>query len=80
MGKVPKMTDFGNFAPVNLKSEKNDIAYRVGNFFSKILAKIFVSKKVILTALWRHKVVILANFRPFGGINYGFRLLTPCKT
>ena len=51
MGKVPKMTVFGNFAPVNLKSEKNDMAYRVGNFFSKILAKFFFSKKVILTAL-----------------------------
>ena len=45
MGKVPKMTVFGNFAPVNLKTEKNDIAYRVGNFFSKILAKFFFFEK-----------------------------------
>ena len=51
MGKVPKITVFGNFAPVNLKTEKKDIAYRVGIFFSKILAKFFFSKKVILTAL-----------------------------
>ena len=41
MGKVPKMTVFGNLAPVNLKTEKNDIAYHVGDFFSKILSKIF---------------------------------------
>tara|TARA_B110000116_G_scaffold195025_1_gene169866 strand:+ start:214 stop:351 length:138 start_codon:yes stop_codon:yes gene_type:complete len=45
------MAVFRNFAPVNLKTEKNDLAYHVGNFFSKILAKIFFSKKVILTAL-----------------------------
>ena len=32
------MAVFGNFAPGNLKTEKNDIAYHVGNFFSKILA------------------------------------------
>jgi len=51
MGKVPKMAVFRNFAPVNLKTEKNDLAYHVGNFFSKILAKIFFSKKVILAAL-----------------------------
>ena len=50
-GKVPKMPVFGNFAPVNLKTEKNDIAYHVGYFFSKILAKIFFSKKVIFAAL-----------------------------
>ena len=51
MGKVPKMTVFGNFAPVNVKTEKNDIAYHVGNFISKILAKFFFSKNVILVAL-----------------------------
>ena len=51
MGKVPKMAVFGNFTPGNLKTEKNDIAYHVGNFFSKILANISFSKKVILTAL-----------------------------
>ena len=31
MGKVPKMAVFGNFAPGNLKIEKNDIAYHVEN-------------------------------------------------
>ena len=51
MGKVPKMAVFGNFAPGNLKTEKYDIAYHVGIFFSKILAKSFFSKKVILAAL-----------------------------
>ena len=51
MGKVPKMAVFGNFAPGSLKTEKNDIAYHVGNFLSKILAKFFISKKVILAAL-----------------------------
>ena len=49
MGKVPKMAVFRNFASViNLKTEKND---NVGNLFSKLLAKIFFSKKVILAAL-----------------------------
>ena len=38
MGKVPKMAVFENFAPGNLKIEKNDIAYHVGIFFSKIFA------------------------------------------
>ena len=33
MGKVAKMAVFGNFAPCNLKTEKNDIAYHVGIFF-----------------------------------------------
>ena len=51
MGKVPKMAVFVNFAPGNLKTEKNDIAYLVGNFISKILVKIFFSKKVILAVL-----------------------------
>ena len=44
MGKVPKMAVFINFAPVNLKIEKNDLAYHVGNFFSKILAQFFFEK------------------------------------
>ena len=51
MGKVPKMGVFENLAHGNLKTEKNYIAYHVGNFFSKILAKIFFSKKVILAVL-----------------------------
>ena len=52
MRKVPKITVL-EILPLltNLKTEKNDIAYRVGNFFSKILAQIFFSKKVILAAL-----------------------------
>ena len=50
-GKVPKMAVFGNFAPGNLKTEKNGIAYHVGIFFSKILAEFFFSKKVILAPL-----------------------------
>ena len=44
MGKVPEMTVFGNFSPGNLKTEKNDIAYHVGNFFSKFWPKLFFEK------------------------------------
>ena len=45
MVKVPKMAVFGTFTPGNLKTEKNDIAYHVGNFFSKVLAQIFFFEK-----------------------------------
>ena len=33
MGKVPKKAVFGNFAPGNLKTEQNYIAYYVGIIF-----------------------------------------------
>ena len=45
MGKVPKMAVFGNFAPGNLKTEKNDIAYHVGVFFLKFWPTFFFRKK-----------------------------------
>jgi hypothetical protein len=45
MGKPPKMAIFADFDPVNLKTEKNEIAYHVGNFFSKIFPKFFVVEK-----------------------------------
>ena len=44
--------------------------------FLKFWPNFFFRKKVILAALWRHKVVILAHFRNFEGTNYGFRKLS----
>ena len=41
MGKSQKMAIFGNFNPGNLKSGKNDIAYHVGNFATKIFKNKF---------------------------------------
>ena len=37
MGKVPKMAVLRNVAPVNLKTEKNDIAYHVEKKILKLL-------------------------------------------
>ena len=58
MEKVPKMAVFLNFAPGNLKNEKNDIAYHVGFFFSKILAKIVELKNACSWLL----VLLLCKF------------------
>ena len=51
MGKAPKIAIFVDFHPLNLKTEKNDIAYHVGNFATKTFPKIFVSEKLIFTSL-----------------------------
>ena len=51
MGKAPKMAIFVDFDPLNLKNEKNEIAYHVGNFATKIFQQNFVSKKLIFTSL-----------------------------
>jgi len=41
MGKSQKMAIFVNFNPGNFKNGKNDIAYRVGDFETKIFKKYF---------------------------------------
>jgi hypothetical protein len=51
MGKHPKWLFF--FYPLNPKNEKNEIAYHVGNIFSKILPPFFLKKcdfDVIMTS------------------------------
>ena len=45
--KILKVSNFYTFNPGKFKSEKNDIAYPIGIFFSKFLAKIVFRKKVI---------------------------------
>ena len=51
MGKAQKIAIFVDFHPLTLKTEKNEIAYHVGNFATKIFQKKNLSKKVIFTSL-----------------------------
>ena len=44
MGKSSKIAIFGIFESINLKIEKNNPAYHVGNFLRSILKKIFFDK------------------------------------
>ena len=51
MGKAPKIAIFVDFHHLTLKTEKNEIAYHVGNFATKIFPKTNFSKKMIFTSL-----------------------------
>ena len=44
MGKAQKIAIFIHFHPLNLKTEKNEIAYHVGNVATKIFQKIYKKK------------------------------------
>ena len=51
MGEITKIAIFIDFDPLNLKNEKNDIVYHVGNYFSKIKKKLKKSDfDVIMTS------------------------------
>ena len=45
MGKAQKIAIFVDFHPLTLKTEKNEIAYHVGNFATKIFPKQIFPKK-----------------------------------
>ena len=51
MGKVPKIAIFVDFHPLIVKTEKNEIAYHVGNFATQIFPRTNFSKKMIFTSL-----------------------------